>query len=182
MEVSGDETDFLAEDPSSDPITETVPTDDLVGNSTAGFSSGDMVTDDDSTSMHLDNEPPVAETAPPGPPPVVEVAPPGPPPVAEGTPFGPPPVAEVTLDGGLPQDTLEDQGSPEDSEEDSLEESPESSEQDFNEYSPADEGDSLADTAPEVLLQLSEFTAECCTVSDGEACTARDLYVAYLQW
>jgi len=40
----------------------------------------------------------------------------------------------------------------------------------------------LDDTAPEVLLQMSEFTSEYCTMSDDQACTARDLYVAYLQW
>jgi len=60
--------------------------------------------------------------------------------------------------------------------------STEGSTEDFYEYSKVDGDDSLEGTAPEVLPQLSEFTSNCCTVSDDEACTARDLYVAYLKW
>ena len=40
----------------------------------------------------------------------------------------------------------------------------------------------MAEAAPKVDLQLDQFMSECCIVREEEACTARDLYVAYLRW
>ena len=98
--------------------------------------------------------------------------------MAEAAPPGPPPVAEVAPGDSFNQAAFGGVQSPENPEEDLAEDLAEG----FDEYSGGDGDDSLDDTAPEVLLQMSEFTSECCTMSDDQACTARDLYVAYLQW
>ena len=68
------------------------------------------------------------------------------------------PPADIASVEGLPQDALKAKDSPEDSEQ------------------PA------ADAAPKVDSQLSQFVSECCKVGEGEACTARNLYVAYQRW
>ena len=45
---------------------------------------------------------------------------------------------------------------------------------------PKDGGEKASELGGEGYLEI--FVAECCQVSDGEACTARDLYLAYIRW
>ena len=45
-----------------------------------------------------------------------------------------------------------------------------------------DSDEPVANAAAKVVSQLRQFVPECCAVGEGEACTARDLYVAYLRW
>ena len=76
------------------------------------------------------------------------------------------PTVETTSEEGLVQDHLGDEESPEHSVSDSG----------------AGSERPLADNPTTIDPQLRKFTSECCTVSEQAACTARDLYVAYLKW
>lgn len=76
------------------------------------------------------------------------------------------PTEESSSDTGLFQDVHEEEDSAIDSDED-----PDT----------VLEG-GLAEAAPKLSLQLDQFMSEVCVVSAKEACTARDLYVAYLRW
>ena len=76
------------------------------------------------------------------------------------------PQAEFTSEQGVPHEALAAEDSPEVSPEDSK----------------VDSEEPVEDAAPQVDSQLRQFVSECCAVGEGEACTARNLYVAYLRW
>ncbi len=113
--------------------------------------------------------PPQAEDSPPetaaDAPVIVEEAAPSNEPTSDA-PLSEPQTAEIALNEGLPQVVPGDEDSPEDAAIDPV----------------ADSEAFLADTAPKADLQLDQFMSDCCTVSGEEACSARDLYVAYLMW